>query len=82
MSEITKLKIDYSKMAEQIKNLCKEQGEIKDDLRAYITEDRAWKENFSIKLDEKYAGKWIEKISVAAFSGLIVGVVLLLLGKV
>ena len=71
MSELTKLKIDYSKMAEQIKNLCKEQGEIKDDLRAYITEDRTWKEErrkediawkleLDTKLDTKYAGKWVE----------------------
>jgi len=51
-------------MAEQIKNLCKSQDEIKDDLKDYITEDRAWKESLLEKLDKKYAGKFVEVISI------------------
>jgi hypothetical protein len=73
MSEVT-----IAKMQKDIDHIKENVGEIKE----YIKEDRAWKEEFSKCLDKKYAGKWIEFISVSAFGGIIVGVVMLLLSKI
>ena len=44
-------------MAEQIENLDKKTDQIKSDLKSYITEDRAWKDNLCDKLDGRYANK-------------------------
>ncbi len=53
-----------------------------DDIKKYIEKDIQWKENFAVTLDKKYAGKWIEVISISAFGGIMVGVVLLLINKI
>ena len=51
------------------------------DIKSYIKEDRAWKENFTQCLDRKYSAKWVETVSLTALAGIIVGVVLIILGK-
>ncbi len=73
MSEVTiaKMQKDIDHIKENI-----------DDIKEYIREDRAWKTDFEKCLDKKYAGKWIELISISAFGGIIVGIVLVLLNKI
>jgi hypothetical protein len=67
-----------AKMQKDIDHIKEDIGEVKE----YIKEDRAWKVEFERCLDKRYAGKWIEVISVSAFGGIIVGVVMLLLSKI
>jgi len=71
----TKYETKYEVMAEQLKNLCKTQEELKDNLEKYITEDRAWKDAFIEKLDKKYAGKYIEVISIGALIAIITQII-------
>ncbi len=70
-------KITIAEMQKDIEHINENIGEIKE----YIGEDRAWKKDFENCLDKKYAGKWIELISISAFGGILVGIVLLLLNK-
>ena len=59
MSEdkIQNLKTDQQVMAEQIKNIDKNQKEIKKTLADYIEEDRKWKRELPVSLEKKYATK-------------------------
>ena len=59
MSEdkIQNLKTDQQVMAEQIKNIDKNQKEIKKTLADYIKEDRKWKRELPVSLENKYATK-------------------------
>ncbi len=71
------LEIKYELMQKDIKHInCSI-----DDIRSYIKEDRKWKESLDCKLDNRYAGKYIETIAITSLGGVIVGIVLILLGN-
>jgi predicted nuclease with TOPRIM domain len=76
MEDLNKLKTNYEIMSEKIKNIIDCNLRLEGKIDAYIKEDRDWKE----RLDEKYAGKWTEKLSIAILGGIIVGLVLLVVG--
>ena len=72
------LEVKYELMQKDIKHI--NVGIAK--IEAYIEQDRKWKENLDCKLDSKYAGKYIETIAITSLCGVVVGIFLMLLGKV
>lgn len=54
-------------MEQKIDNIAKVVDEIKQDLRSHVLEE-----------DKKFAGKWVEKLTIGILGGIVVGVIMLI----
>lgn len=64
-------------MEQKIDNLIEDVKEISNDIKDHVK----WEAEKYEKLDMKYSGKWVEKLTLAIAGGLIIAIVMLLIGK-
>ena len=77
--EIEKIKTEnrLTIMEQKIDNLTSTVNKIDEKLDKHVE----WETEKYEKLDAKYAGKWVEKLTLAIAGGLIVAVIMLLMNK-
>lgn len=67
-----------AKMEQKIDNLIEDVKEISKDLKEHV---QCESDKYD-KLDVKYSGKWVEKLTLAIAGGLIIGIIMLLIERV
>lgn len=77
--EIEKIKTEnrLTIMEQKIDNLTSTVNKIDEKLDKHVE----WEDEKYEKLDAKYSGKWVEKLTLAIAGGLIVAVIMLLMNK-
>ena len=64
-------------MEQKIDNLIEDVKEISSDIKAHVKSEEERYE----KLDNKYSGKWVEKLTLAIAGGLVIGIIMLLIER-
>ena len=64
-------------MEQKIDNLIEDVREISNDIKDHVK----WEAEKYEKLDSKYSGKWVEKLTLAIAGGLVIAIIMLLIEK-
>ena len=64
-------------MEQKIDNLIDDVKEISSDIKAHVKSEAERYE----KLDSKYSGKWVEKLTLAIAGGLVIAIIMLIIQK-
>ena len=64
-------------MEQKIDNLIEDVKEISNDIKDHVK----WEAEKYEKLDSKYSGKWVEKLTLAIAGGLVIAIIMLLIEK-